>query len=88
MKAYFVINEKQYKKVIGVNPPQEFRPSVVITDIPFCDAISKDVRNGMLVFPIHDERPLSIDFDDNRPTVFNYGEYGSDGTLFHFIMRG
>lgn len=88
MKAYFAINENQYKILVGTSPPQKFRPSVVVTDIPCYDKTSGDFRDGILVLPVSDERPISIDLDANEPKIFKFGDYGSDGTLFNFIIEG
>lgn len=87
MKAYFVINERQYKSVVGVPPAQGFRPSVVVTDVPFKDEKSGNYRNGMLMFPVSDGAPVSIDLDNNQTEVHSFGGCVSNKTLFDFIIK-
>lgn len=87
MKVYFVINERQYKSVVGVPPTQGFRPSVVVTDVPFKDEKSGNHWNGMLVFPVSDGAPVSIDLDNNQAEVHSFGGCDSDKILFDFIIK-
>lgn len=87
MKAYFVINKNQYMVVAGINPPQEFRPSVIITDVPCYDKNNENYKNGMLIFPVSDGIPVSIDLNDNKPGVHGFNDCDSGKVLFDFIIE-
>lgn len=86
MKAYIVINEHQYKSVVGATHTQGFRPSLIIDDIPSKDAHGNCV-NGMLVLTISDETPISIDLDNYQTTVSLGSADKSNKVLFEYIIK-
>lgn len=86
MTAYFVVNERQYMTVVEANPPERFRPSVIVKDIPCYDEISGATRKGILVLPVSDEYPVVISLDEKTACSYTENRF-SDTTPMCFVIK-
>lgn len=82
-KAYVVVNEAQYEKVVGMKySGKKFRPSVIISNVEFHENDGSK-KIGFLILPVSKDRPMVFDIKD----TMNSFESSQEDVLFELVIK-